>query len=197
LPRRPASLADSSVKNPTFAPMSYTTSPSRTKRTNTFWVSRSNVPSQQPCVSEPAIHFQPFNGPLRIGTVALRGTSRNGMRRIRERSLTAGVYLTQREQRRPLRITEGVEQPILVKGIASRMTRDKSKRGRPAITSTPFTYERIERTVFFTALTNNGDRENFFGAIVTSGGVTWRAVAALRFCRPLRGLEMGGSRNPG
>jgi uncharacterized repeat protein (TIGR01451 family) len=58
------------------------------------------------------------------------------------------------------------------RGMASRIAKDKSKGTRPAITSTPFTYERIERTVFFTALTNNGDRENFFGAIVTSGGAT-------------------------
>jgi uncharacterized repeat protein (TIGR01451 family) len=58
------------------------------------------------------------------------------------------------------------------KGLASRIVKDKSKAAKPAITSTPFTYERIERTVFFTALTNNGDRENFFGAIVTSGGAT-------------------------
>ncbi|HEY0160459.1 MAG TPA: C25 family cysteine peptidase, partial [Thermoanaerobaculia bacterium] len=94
---------------------------------------------------------------------------------------------------------EGVEQPILVtadavefygvgldtpaagaraywltndKGRGARITKDKTKGARPSASRTDFTYERIERTVFFTALTNNGDRENFFGAIVTEWGAT-------------------------
>ena len=38
--------------------------------------------------------------------------------------------------------------------------------------TTPFTFERIERTIFFAALTNNGERENFFGTFVTGAGAT-------------------------
>lgn len=34
--------------------------------------------------------------------------------------------------------------------------------------SFPFTLERRDRTVYFAALTNNGDTENFFGAVITS-----------------------------
>ncbi|HYK03806.1 MAG TPA: C25 family cysteine peptidase [Thermoanaerobaculia bacterium] len=95
--------------------------------------------------------------------------------------------------------TEGVEQPILVtndavefygagydtpssgaraywltneKGTGIRIRNDKTKGSKQSIARTPFTYERIERTVFFTALTNNGDRENFFGAIVTNWSAT-------------------------
>jgi uncharacterized repeat protein (TIGR01451 family) len=92
---------------------------------------------------------------------------------------------------------DGIEQPILVtddalefygigldtpssgaraywltneKGLGSRIRNDKSKGSKQSIARTPFTYERIERTVFFTALTNNGDRENFFGAVITNWG---------------------------
>lgn len=36
--------------------------------------------------------------------------------------------------------------------------------------STPFTFQRIERTVFFNALVTNGDRDNFFGAVVSTWG---------------------------
>ncbi|HEX8618784.1 MAG TPA: C25 family cysteine peptidase [Thermoanaerobaculia bacterium] len=58
------------------------------------------------------------------------------------------------------------------KGQGYRVAKDKSKGAKQPIANTPFTYERVERTVFFTALTNNGDRENFFGAIVTNWGAT-------------------------
>jgi uncharacterized repeat protein (TIGR01451 family) len=57
------------------------------------------------------------------------------------------------------------------KGRNHRVKSDKSK-DRGTVTSTPHTFRRVERTVFFTALTNNGDRENFFGAIVSPGGAT-------------------------
>jgi len=94
--------------------------------------------------------------------------------------------------------TEGVEQPILMtndaiefygtgldtpsagaraywlvndKGTGVRIKNEKSKNATP-IARTPFTFERVERTVFFAALTNNGDRENFFGAVITNGGAT-------------------------
>ncbi|HYO75795.1 MAG TPA: C25 family cysteine peptidase [Thermoanaerobaculia bacterium] len=95
--------------------------------------------------------------------------------------------------------TEGTEQPIIVtndaiefygfgldtpasgvraywltndKGLGARIAKDKSKGRNASIARTPFTYERVERTVFFTALTDNGERENFFGAIVTNAGAT-------------------------
>lgn len=98
---------------------------------------------------------------------------------------------------------EGVEQPIVVsrgaiefygigidtaasgaraywlvsdKGRGDRIERVKTKIGKQVDTNTPFTFERIERTVFYAALTNNGDRENFFGAIVNSRGTTQELI---------------------
>src|SRR5439155_9869320 len=41
--------------------------------------------------------------------------------------------------------------------------------------SYPYAFDRVERTVYFGGLTNNGDRENFFGAIVT----TWPVAESL------------------
>ncbi len=55
------------------------------------------------------------------------------------------------------------------KGKSDRVKTDKSKE-RGSVKNTTHTFRRIERTVFFTALTNNGDRDNFFGAIVSTGG---------------------------
>ena len=40
--------------------------------------------------------------------------------------------------------------------------------GAPAPASTPYTFSRVERTVFFTALVNNGDRDNFFGQLIVN-----------------------------
>ncbi len=57
------------------------------------------------------------------------------------------------------------------RGRSNRVKTDRSKQ-RSSISTTPHTFRRVERTVFFTALTNNGDRENFFGAIVSTGGAT-------------------------
>jgi len=37
----------------------------------------------------------------------------------------------------------------------------------PSAPNFPYVYQRIERTIYFTALTNNGDGENFFGAIIS------------------------------
>ena len=89
--------------------------------------------------------------------------------------------------------TEGVEQPVTVtddaiefygigldtpsagaraywlvndKGTNARIRKSHAKKGAFTATSTPFTVECIERRIFFTALTNNGDRENFFGRVV-------------------------------
>ena len=53
------------------------------------------------------------------------------------------------------------------KGAAARV---KSTGGRgsgtPAAAGFPYTFERIERTIFFTALVNNGERSNFFGPVL-------------------------------
>lgn len=57
-------------------------------------------------------------------------------------------------------------------GLRVKTTGGKGNSGAPAASSFAYTFERIERTVFFGALTNNGDRESFFGPIVTSWPVT-------------------------
>ena len=44
--------------------------------------------------------------------------------------------------------------------------------GASAPSSYPFTFNRTQRTVFFAALTNNGERDNFFGAIITTWPVS-------------------------
>jgi len=56
------------------------------------------------------------------------------------------------------------------KGLGNRIRPDKSKGTRPVLTQTPFTFERIERTVFM--FVNNGDREIFFGAVVGNWGTS-------------------------
>lgn len=59
------------------------------------------------------------------------------------------------------------------KGRGARLRQQNgAKKGTAAPASFPYTYWRKERTVFFTALTNNGDNDNFFGAVVTSWPVT-------------------------
>jgi uncharacterized repeat protein (TIGR01451 family) len=63
------------------------------------------------------------------------------------------------------------------KGANSRVKVEKSKKGGAAATSTPYTYQRIERTIFFSALVNNGERENFFGALLSSAPATQTIVA--------------------
>ncbi|MDP9360159.1 MAG: C25 family cysteine peptidase, partial [Acidobacteriota bacterium] len=44
--------------------------------------------------------------------------------------------------------------------------------GAPAPASYPFTFNRTERTVYVAALTNNGERDNFYGAIITTWPVS-------------------------
>jgi len=56
------------------------------------------------------------------------------------------------------------------KGLGNRVKPDKSKGARPDLTRTPFTFERIERTVLL--FVNNGDREIVFGAVVGNWGTT-------------------------
>ena len=94
---------------------------------------------------------------------------------------------------------EGIEQPIVItddaiefygigidtpatgaraywlvrdKGDKLRVKNDKGKKGAPSVTSTPFTISRVERTIFFSWLINNGEKENFFGAIISVAGAT-------------------------
>jgi uncharacterized repeat protein (TIGR01451 family) len=56
------------------------------------------------------------------------------------------------------------------KGNAARVKTPSGKTagGSTPPSSFPSTFRRIERTLFFPALTTNGDRENFFGAVVYS-----------------------------
>ena len=46
-----------------------------------------------------------------------------------------------------------------------------AKKGSAAPASFRYTYSRKTRTVFFSSLTNNGDRDSFFGAVVTTRAV--------------------------
>ncbi|MDP9360160.1 MAG: C25 family cysteine peptidase [Acidobacteriota bacterium] len=52
------------------------------------------------------------------------------------------------------------------KGGENRVTTSKIRGGNPITGSVPFTYERVERSVFFAALTTNGDVDNFFGELI-------------------------------
>ncbi|PYQ27038.1 MAG: hypothetical protein DMF56_22060 [Acidobacteria bacterium] len=54
------------------------------------------------------------------------------------------------------------------KGSAARVksTGGRGNSGTPSTASFPYTFERVERTIFFTALTNNGERSNFFGPVL-------------------------------
>ena len=63
-------------------------------------------------------------------------------------------------------------------GLRVKSVGGKGGSGSPAPNSFATSFSRIERTVFFTALTNNGDRENFFGPIVTSWPVTQSITVA-------------------
>ncbi|MDQ3282534.1 MAG: C25 family cysteine peptidase [Acidobacteriota bacterium] len=119
-----------------------------------------------------------------------------GWYRLSKRDLAAAGFIA---RNRVALFAEGIEQPIVVtndaiefygigidtpssgaraywlandKGTGARVRLEKTKAAKSTLTATPFTFERVERTVFFTALTNNGERENFFGAIVTNSGAT-------------------------
>ena len=52
-------------------------------------------------------------------------------------------------------------------GNNSRVETSKNKGGDPITGSVPFTYERVERSVF-AALVNNGDADAFFGTLITN-----------------------------
>ena len=62
------------------------------------------------------------------------------------------------------------------KGSENRVALSKVKGGDPITGSLPFTYQRIERSVFFTALITNGDTDNFFGQLIGS----WTGVEPVK-----------------
>lgn len=71
-------------------------------------------------------------------------------------------------------LSSGARPYWLVKGKGNGL-RARSERNRarvPAATDTRFTFERIERTVFFAALVNNGEAGNFFGPVIGTWGTT-------------------------
>lgn len=57
-------------------------------------------------------------------------------------------------------------------GLRVKTTGGRGNSGAPAPSSFAYTFERIERTVFFSALVNNGERENFYGKVITTRPVT-------------------------
>lgn len=61
------------------------------------------------------------------------------------------------------------------KGTGTRLQVTKNKGGDPVTGPLPFTYDRVERSIHFAALTNNGDGTNFFGQVIT----TWPATQDL------------------
>ncbi|HEX6100031.1 MAG TPA: SdrD B-like domain-containing protein [Thermoanaerobaculia bacterium] len=63
-------------------------------------------------------------------------------------------------------------------GLRVKSVGAKGASGSPAPNSFPYSFSRTERTVFFTALTNNGDRENFFGPVITTWPVTQNITVA-------------------
>ncbi len=56
------------------------------------------------------------------------------------------------------------------KGNGARLDVSNVKGGDPVSGSLPFVYDRKERSVFFSALINNGDATNFFGAVIGNWG---------------------------
>ena len=60
-------------------------------------------------------------------------------------------------------VTKGIGNALRAQGPSG-----KPGSGAPAPASTPYTFSRVERNIFFTALVNNGDRDNFFGALIVN-----------------------------
>ena len=58
------------------------------------------------------------------------------------------------------------------KGQGLRAKAANTKGGATAPSSFAYEFDRTERTIFFAALTNTGDRESFFGAIITTDPVS-------------------------
>ncbi|MGH7703239.1 MAG: hypothetical protein ACREMO_09100, partial [Gemmatimonadales bacterium] len=53
-------------------------------------------------------------------------------------------------------------------GAGQRIRTSRGARAMAGPASFPFTVERKDRTIYFAALTNNGERENFFGSVISS-----------------------------
>ncbi|HEV2722845.1 MAG TPA: C25 family cysteine peptidase [Thermoanaerobaculia bacterium] len=64
-------------------------------------------------------------------------------------------------------VTKGIGNALRVQSANG-----KPGSGAPAPASTQYTFSRVERTIFFTALVNNGDKDNFFGALIWTDPVT-------------------------
>lgn len=62
------------------------------------------------------------------------------------------------------------------KGSESRVVTSTVTGGDPITDSVPFTYDRAERSSFFTALTTNGDADNFFGELIGN----WTGIEPLK-----------------
>jgi hypothetical protein len=62
------------------------------------------------------------------------------------------------------------------KGSMSRVAISKGKGGSPITGSVPFVYERAQRSLYFGALTTNGENGNFFGEVIGS----WTGIEPLQ-----------------
>jgi uncharacterized repeat protein (TIGR01451 family) len=65
-------------------------------------------------------------------------------------------------------------------GLRVKSTGSRGNSGSPAPSSFAYTFERVEKTVFFTSMVTNGDRENFYGAVLTSWPVDQSMTVANR-----------------
>ena len=59
-------------------------------------------------------------------------------------------------------------------GAANRLPLSKARSAEPLTGSVAFSYEKQERSLFFAALVNNGDAQNFFGPFISSEPATWQ-----------------------
>jgi len=128
--------------------------------------------------------------------------SKEGWYRITRAQLIAAGYDPGNDEKKISLFTSGIELPIIAdsdgiefyglpidttstgartywlrsgKGNGSRIKVTKNKGGDPVASPLPFTYDRIERSIHFAALTNNGDGTNFFGQVITP----WQATQDL------------------
>jgi len=65
-------------------------------------------------------------------------------------------------------------------GLRVKSTGSRGNSGSPAPASFPFTFERVDKYVFFTSMVTNGDRENFYGPVLTSWPVDQTLTVANR-----------------
>jgi uncharacterized repeat protein (TIGR01451 family) len=65
-------------------------------------------------------------------------------------------------------------------GLRVKSTGSRGNSGSPAAASFAYTFERIEKNVFFTSMVTNGDRENFYGPVLTSWPVDQSMTVANR-----------------